>query len=206
MLITISRQFGAGGAEVAKRVAEELGWSVIDNEFVDQVAERAGIPREEVARLEERTPSFMERLAHTTAMTFPELFVPPIDPVDDFEEAKLVKITRNLVAELASEGRMVVVGRAAAAVLSEDTDTLHIRLIAGKAFRIKVVAARLAIEPEQALPILEKRDRNRARYHREFYKRDWNDPANYDMVLNTERLGFDGAAQPIVARARALNW
>ena len=63
MLITISRQFGAGGSLVAQLVAEKLGWSVIDNELVNEVARRIGKPAEEVAEREERVPSFVERLS-----------------------------------------------------------------------------------------------------------------------------------------------
>ncbi len=76
MLITVSRQFGAGGSEVASRVADALGWSLVDNEFVEQVARRAGLPPEEVADREERVLSFIERLSLTMASSAPELFPP----------------------------------------------------------------------------------------------------------------------------------
>lgn len=206
MLITLSRQYGAGGASVAERVAEALGWTLVDNAFIDQVSARAGLSREEVARLEERAPSFIERLARSTAIAFPELFVQPPQPAAEFDETKLVKITRNLVADLASEGRMVLVGRAAAAVLAEAEDTLHARLVAPKPFRIRNAVERLGIDPARAAQILEDRDRNRERYHQQFYERDWNDPVNYHLVLNTGRLGFDAAAHLIVTQARALGW
>ena len=206
MLITISRQFAAGGSDVAERAANALGWRVVDTAFVGQVAERAGVPEEEVARLEERAPSFMERLARSTAMQFPELFLPVAGPVADFEEAKLVKITRGLVTELAAEGRLVLVGRAAAAVLAHESDTLHVRLVAPRPFRVNMARIALGLDAEEAERRLDETDRNRAQYHREFYERNWDEPTNYDLILNTERLGFDAAAELIVARARALGW
>ncbi len=110
MLITISRQFAAGGSQVASRVAEALGWRLVDDELVDRVAERAGVSREEVAALEERAPTFIERLARLTALELPELFLPTAEAVEEFGEGHLVKITRALVEELAAEGRCVVVG------------------------------------------------------------------------------------------------
>jgi len=206
MLITISRQYGAGGEELAQRVAEALGWQTIDSAFVEQVAARAGVQPEDVARLEERAPTFLERLARYTALELPELFVPTAGAVEEFEETKLVKITRNLVTEFAAEGRMVLVGRAAAAVLEHERDALHVRLVAPRPFRIRVAAERFDLDPDTAAQRLEETDKNREGYHREFYDRDWNDPVHYHMVLNTERLGFDGAADVIVARARALGW
>lgn len=207
MLITISRQFAAGGEPVGERVAEALGWRVVDTAFVDQIAERAGVPAEDVARMEERAPSFLERLARSTALQFPELFVPTgAGPVQEFQEARLVKITRGLMSELAQEGRVVVVGRGAAAVLANQSDALHVRLVAGKAFRVRVAMAAFGLGEDDATARLDETDRNRSLYHREFYDRDWSDPANYDLVLNTERLGFEGACDLIVARARALGW
>lgn len=206
MLITISRQYAAGGSQVARRVAEALGWRLVDNELVDQVAERAGVSREEVVAREERPPTFIERLARLTALELPELFLPTAEAIEEFGESHLVKITRALVEELAAEGRCVVVGRASAAVLARSADTLHVRLVAPLRFRARTACETFGIDETEAPRLIEDKDANRARYHREYYDRNCNDPVNYDMVLNTARLGFDGAAEVIVARARALGW
>ncbi|MBW2279313.1 MAG: cytidylate kinase-like family protein [Deltaproteobacteria bacterium] len=206
MLITVSRRFGAGGSEVAGRVAESLGWRVVDNAFVDQVAERAGLPPEEVARREERTPTFLDRLSRTTALAFPEIFATPVTSVEGFEEEKLVKITRNLVAELASEGRIVLVGRAAAAMLADNPEAIHVLLVGTRDDRIRFTMDRLNLDAAAAAQAVDDVDRNRERYHREYYGREWLDAANYDMTLNTSRLGFRGAAELIEARARSLGW
>lgn len=208
MLITISRQFGAGGSEVARRVAAALGWRVVDNELVEQVAARAGLPPERVAAREERCPTFVERLARTLAAATPEVFPPPdtAGTMVDVPEAELVKITEAVVREIAARGRVVVVGRAAPAVLARQTDALHVRLVAPRAFRVQVAADRLGCAPAQAAAILDETDRMRARYTREYYRRDLNDPVNFHVVLNTGVLGFDGATEVIVERARAMGW
>lgn len=206
MLITISRQYGAGGSPVAKIVADALGWQVVDNQLVERVAERAGVSPEEVAEREERAPSFIERLARLTALELPELFLPTADAIEEFGESHLVKITRTLVEEIAQEGRCVLVGRACAAVLARSADTLHVRLVADSAFRQQIAIETLGIDPAEAARVVDERDANRARYHREYYDRDCNDPVHYDMVLNTGRLGFDGAAELIVCRAHTLGW
>ena len=80
MLITVSRQFGAGGSEVARRVAAALGWRVVDNELIEAVAARAGLPPERVAEREERCATFVERLARTLAAGSPRSFRRPIRP------------------------------------------------------------------------------------------------------------------------------
>ncbi len=208
MLITISRQFGAGGSEVAKRVAAALGWRVVDNELVEQVAARAGLPPERVAEREERVSTFVERLARTLAAASPEVFSPAetAGAVVEMPEADLVKITETVVAEIAAQGRVVLVGRSAPAVLSREVDALHVKLVAPRVFRIQVAAARLGCNAEKAATVLDQTDKMRARYNREYYRRDWADPVNFHIVLNTGVLGFDGATDVIVARARAMGW
>ena len=206
MVITISRQYGAGGSDVARRVARALGWSVVDNELVEQVAQRAGIPLVEVAERDERAPGFVERLTRTLAAATPELFPPPEGTVADLDEATLVRITEGVVGEMAGRGRVVLVGRAAPAVLGQQEDALHVKLVAPRAFRIHAASQRLGMDPAEVVKIVDDTDAMRARYHREYYNRDWADPLNYHMVLNTGALGLAGAAEVIVARARALGW
>jgi cytidylate kinase len=207
MLITISRQFGAGGSEVARRVAAAIGWRLVDNELVEQVAARAGLPPERVAEREERVSTFVERLARTLAAASPEVFPPPdsAGEVADVPEADLVRITETVVAEIAAEGRVVVVGRAATAVLSRTRQALHVRLVAPRDFRLAVAAERLGCPPAKAAAVLDETDRMRARYNREYYRRDWADPLNYHLVINTGLVGFDGAAEVIVGRARGMG-
>src|SRR5690242_7881735 len=112
MVVTISREYGAGGSEVARRVAAAPGWSVGDHELVEQVAERAGLTPAEVAEREERAPTFVERLSRTLAAAMPEFVAPPGGTVPELDEARLVRITESVVAELAEKGKVVLVGRA----------------------------------------------------------------------------------------------
>ena len=205
MLITISRQFGAGGSLVARLVAEQLGWSVIDNELVDEVARRIGKPAEEVAEREERVPSFVQRLARALVAS-PEVPLVTATPVESLDEAEVVRMTEVVVAEVAQEGRVVLVGRAASAVLARESGAIHVQLVAPRAFRVRVVMERSAIDAKSAEKQIGETDAQRARYHKQYYGRDWSDPVNYHMILNTGALGFEGAAGLIVARARAMGW
>ena len=100
MFITISRQYAAGGSSVARCVAEGLGWDVVDNEFFDELADRSGFSREEVAELDERVPSFLERFAQSTALSFPEYLATTPGALDEPGAEKIARITRGLVEEL----------------------------------------------------------------------------------------------------------
>src|SRR5688500_8780582 len=207
-LITITRQYASGGSEIARLVAERLGWTLIDNEFVDQVARRAGLSTAEVARREERTPGLLERLAGTLAVASPEMFITtgehpvPVEPSED----TLVKMTERVIAEAATEGRVVLVGRGAQAVLATRANALHGYAVASKPFRKDIAVKRLGVKPAEVDRILEATDQQRDQYVKAHYGRDRQDLTQYDMVLNTERLGFDGAAELIVAEVKSRSW
>jgi cytidylate kinase len=202
MIITISRQFGAGGSDVAQRVARALDWQLVDNELVEQVASRAGMSPEEVARREERAPSFVERLTRTLAAQNPELVPPQGGTVKDIEEKSLVSITESVVSELARQGRVVFVGRAAPAVIGLQADALHVKLVAPRAWRIERIRERFDLTADEAERQLDEVDGQRARYHKEYYHRSWSDPVNYHLTINTGLLGLDTAAEIIIGRVR----
>jgi cytidylate kinase len=206
MIITVSRQYGAGGSEVARRVAAALVWRVVDNELVEAVAARAGLQPSDVAEREERVPGFIERLARTLVASTPELFPAPVPGVPRLQEADLVRITENVVVEIAAGGKVVLVGRAAPAVLARELDTLHVKLVAPRAYRIQTAAERLGMDPDDVAALLDETDSMRAQYHRQYYQRDWNDPVNYHMVLNTGVLGLDGAAAIVADEAKRRGW
>jgi len=206
-VLTVSRQYGSGGSDVAQRVATTLGWSLIDNEFVDRVAERAGIPRDRVAEQEERAPSLLDRIARALALTSPDVVLagadlPPPSPVD--AEHTLVRVTQAVIAEAVQHGDAVLVGRGAQAHLAEREDAFHVFVVAPRAVRIEAVIARLGVSRKEAERAVDETDANRARYVKTHYGRIWGDPASYDLVVNTGYLGYDNAAAVTVAAVRSV--
>ena len=206
MIITLSRQYLAGADKVAKHVAAELGWTVVDDAFIDTLAERSGFDPEDVMDLEERVPSFIERFAQSSALSIPEFLISAPDATFEPEAIKLAHLTRDLVTELGRRDRVVLVGRAAAAVLARERNAIHIWLVASVEHRVQEAIRRYGMSESEARAAVVERDSSRARYHRELYNRVWADPANYHFVLNTELLGIEGAADLILARVRALGW
>src|SRR3989449_2572907 len=207
-LVTITRQYASGGSEIARLVVGRLDWTLIDNEFIDQVARLAGLSTDEVARREERAPGLLERLARTLAVASPEMFITtgemPI-PVET-EEDTLVTMTERVIAEAAAEGRVVVVGRGAQAVLATRPNALHVYVVASKPFRKKVAVERLGVDPATVDKLLDETDQQRDEYVKTHYGRDRQDLTQYDFVLNAERLGFEGAAEVIVGEVKRRRW
>ena len=206
-LVTITRQYASGGSEVASLVAETLGWTLIDNEFVDEVARRAGLPAEEVAQREERAPGLLERLARALAISSPEMFLTTTGvPRVEQDEADIVRLTERIIREAAASGRVVLVGRGAQALLAEREDALHVYVVASKAWRQRLAVERLGVPPTNAAHVVDDIDRQRDHYVKTYFGRARQDVTNYDLVLNAQKLGFAGAAALVVAEARRRGW
>src|SRR3954464_15138730 len=127
MIITISRMFGSGGRDVAAIVAKELGWALLDNDVVDAVADRLGMERSEVSKLEERVPSLVERIADSMRMSTPEYVVPVADTsITQTAETRIADVTQRVMQEAVQQGNAVLVARGATALLGNRTDALHV--------------------------------------------------------------------------------
>jgi CMP/dCMP kinase len=206
--ITITRHYGAGGSEVGRRVAEQLGWTVVDNEFIGAVAARAGVPAEAVAAHEERVASLLTRLARALAVSSPEMFVPLATTDSEPDETTMVAVTERVIHEAAAGGRVVLVGRGGQALLAgaREQAALHVYVTAPRAERVRVIAARVAVPEAEAARLADTMDADRDRYVQRHYHRRRDDPANYHLVVNTGLLGYDGAADLVVAAARGRGW
>jgi cytidylate kinase len=206
-LITITRQYASGGSDIAQLVAQSLSWTLIDNEFVDEVARRAGLPRAEVAQREERAPGLLERLARTLAAASPELFITEAAVSEaERDEAAIHKMTERVILEAATEGRAVVVGRGAQALLAKRPDAFHVYVVASKPWRMQIAVEKLGVDPATVEKVLEETDKRRDQYVKTYSGRVRRDVENYDLVVNAERLGIEGAAAAIVSEVRRRGW
>jgi cytidylate kinase len=206
-VITVTRQYASGGSDVARLVAAQLEWDVIDNEFVAAVARRAGLPPDEVAQREERAPGLLERIARTLAAASPELFVASATvPTVEQDEATIVQVTERVIAEAAAHGRIVLVGRGAQVVLAQRPDALHVYVVAPKPWRTRLAVERLGVNEADVDRLVDETDRQRDQYVKTYYGRQRQDISNYDLIVNTARVGIDGAAALVVAEAHRRKW
>jgi len=125
-VITISRMFGSGGSEVAARVADGLGWTLLDNALVERVAARLGRTPVEVQAIEERVPSLAERLADALALGSPEIVSPALSAPFPPTEERLLEVTERVIDDAVARGPVVLVGRGAQSYLAQRTDALHV--------------------------------------------------------------------------------
>jgi CMP/dCMP kinase len=203
-IITISRMYGSGGSDVAARVAQRLGWSLLDNAFVDAVAERLGVSASEIQAREERTPSLVERLASALAVASPEILPPPTEQLPPSEE-RLADVTRRIIEEAVARGNAVLVGRGAQSVLARRAGVLHVFCYAPRDALVRRVAARRGVPIAEAEKSVDEINKQRDQYVRSTFKRSWKAPENYHLCVNTEWLGVEGAADLIVDAATRMG-
>ncbi len=204
-VITVSRLYGSGGSEVAARVAEALGWALLDNAVVDAVAARLGVAPSEVASREERSPSLVERIVDTMALGSQDWLSPLSASKRPPTEEELVDVTRHIVEETLARGPAVVVGRGAQSMLAARTDALHVFCYASKASLVARSMARDSLDEEGATKKVDETNAHREQWVRKHFNRSWREHANYHLAVNTGWLGIAGTADIITSSARLLR-
>lgn len=201
-IITITRQYGSGGSDVAARVAAILGWTLFDNSIVDAVAAKMGVPADTVRALDERTPPFVARLADTLALGTPQVMSPAAAAAVVAPDERVIEMTRRVMEDAVTHGPVVVVGRGAQVVLSEHADAVHVFCYAPRDALARRVAAREGVGLGEADRMVTEVNRQRESAVRRHYGRAWSNPEHYHLCLNTEWLGIEGAAQLVAHTAR----
>jgi cytidylate kinase len=195
--------FGSGGSDVAARVAKRLGWTLLDNAVVDAVAERMGLPRSEVSRIEERVPSLVERIATALRMSTPEYVVPVSEAaLVETTEERVVEMTKRVIHEAVQQGNAVLVGRGAQCMLADRPDALHVFCYAPMPALVQYAIAHRGVDPANADHDVTQRNKQREQYVKRHWGRDWKSFANYHLCLDTARLGLENAADLVVYAAR----
>ncbi|GAC1418796.1 MAG: cytidylate kinase-like family protein [Gemmatimonadaceae bacterium] len=201
-ILTVSRLYGSGGSEVAAIVAKALGWSLLDNAVVDAVATRMGLSIAEVQAREERVPSLVERLTSAMAMGSQEWMSPIADAKRPTDE-QLIEVTRHIIEEAIARGPVVVVGRGTQEMLAERDDTLHVFCYAPRKALIARTMKREGLNADEAAQLVDDTNRQRDQWVRLHWERDRRAHENYDLSVNTDRLGIEGSAQLVVAAAKS---
>jgi cytidylate kinase len=200
--ITVSRMFGSGGSDVAERVARSLGWALLDNDVVDAVAERSGLPRAQVSEQDERVPSLVERLASALSLGSPEMLPPVLTGSVDTTEERIVTVTGRVIEEAMNHGPAVFVGRGAQCLLASREDALHVFCYAPLPVLIDNAINRRGVKPADAERTVHDRNRQREQYVKRHWHRDWRAFENYDLCLNTGTMGIGEAADLVIGVAR----
>ncbi|MCI0456746.1 MAG: cytidylate kinase-like family protein [Gemmataceae bacterium] len=183
-VITVSREYGAGGGEVARCLAQALGWELLDHELLHQAAAVEHVPDAELERLDEKALSMADRF---------RLHSPHQKYIHGITEA---------ARQAAARGQVVLVGRGTRHLLGEAPTAFHLRLVAPREWRVQRMAGLESWSPEQALARCLEVDRTRERFTRYFFSATALQPDQYDLVVNTGRVPLDEVVTCVVALVR----
>ena len=184
-IITISREMGSGGIPVAHKVAEKLGYQLIDGEMIMAAAEAYGLSPEAVEQADEKPPHFVDTLDSK-----------------QFLDLHLIEL---IILEAALKGNVVIYGRGGQDLLKDVNSVLRTRIIAPFEDRVERWAEREWLDPDRARYLVRKSDQQRAGFIKYYFDRDWDDSVHYDLIINTQRLSEDKAVQVICDSVKDEN-
>ena len=199
--ITITRLFGSGGGEVARRVAESLGWRLVDNSLVDGIAKGLHQTPAEVRAIDERAPSLAERVADALALGGGEVVAASLGTPMPPTEQRIAEATREVILQAVARGPVVVVGRGAQTILAERADVLHVACHAPFDALVARVMARDGLSQEDADKLVRTKNQQREQYVKRNFGRVWLAPEHYHIMLNTAWLGLDRSVELVLELA-----
>lgn len=199
--ITLSRSLGSGGTEVGFMVARRLGWAFCNRRILRLAAEAMGHSSSGLAGQEERKCGFLDQMMNILGHGSPEACYTPLLERPMYS-ADLYHLERQVMLDLVARAPSVLVGRGGFCALRQRPATLHVSLHADLAFRIRHLVERgKAADPEAARQAIAAADRNRAAFIRAISGLDWQDPRNFDLVLDPSGPGLEACVELIVAEA-----
>lgn len=192
-IITISRQFGSGGREVGKKLAEALGIPFYDKELIEMAAKESGID-EELFEDEEYRTSRGFYLLGAIGFTLGS----PITSISEMSlNDRLFLVQSETIENIAEKGPCVIVGRCADYVLEEKHSTINIFIHASMKDRKERAIHSYEVDERNIEASITKIDKRRANYYNYYTDRKWGAAENYDIVLNSSKFGIDGCVEII---------
>ena len=213
IVITVSRQLGAGGENVACEVAQTLGLRVVGQEIIRE-AMRAGVPEEIAMESEEGKRSWIQRALHwldrvqgvpTSPGALMEGHSAYISTGLPSSEEYYRSVMESIIFDLTYVDEVLLLGRAGQMIFRDHPDCFHVRIVAPMEKRIPVIEQRFGASPEEARRRIADSDRARAGFLRRYYSVDIDDAQLYDLCINTGTVREDAAVRLIVDAVRAAD-
>ncbi|MBN2304834.1 MAG: cytidylate kinase-like family protein [Anaerolineae bacterium] len=214
-VITISRQVGSGGDEIAARVRDRLSYTYFDKRLMVEAAAEVGLCDHEVIDFSEdryHVRSFLSRLLREGPRPIDHVTIRQRDPgggetltSQALDEEQCIQLIRHTILSAHDKGNIVIVGRGGQAILLDKPGVLHVRIIAPLENRIQAMKQEGKSGIAEIKTMLARSDRATAQYVRRFHGIEWDDPAHYHLILNTALMGIDAAVETIITAARQVD-
>ena len=198
-VVTVGGEVGSGRVEIAHGVAGSLGWNLVDNTFIEEIARTARVDPELARRYDECIDPWFHRLRKALWHGGYEGVVSTAEAAP-FDAGAMAAFSRRVIEEAAKEGQCVVVGRGGQCVLQDRLDAFHVFIYAPRRERIERLRRQQGPDAD-AEDLMDAGDRRRQAYIRLYFGQEWNNPHLYDLMLCSS-MGETAAAETIVAAVR----
>ena len=190
LIITLGREFGSGGHEIARRLSERFSLPLLEENMLRHIAEEKGMNPDRMQRYDESPKT---RVLYRTVNGF-----------SNAPEDVIAQMQFDYLKERARAGdSFLVVGRCAEEILKGYPGLISIFVLADQWFKKERTMARLAISESEALDLMARRDRKRKSYHNQYCKGKWGDSRSYDLCINSAKLGIQGTTDLLEQYIRA---
>ncbi len=195
-VITISREWGAGGETVARLLADRLDWRLVDDFLIDQIAKSAKVDRSVAQQFDERVNSWFHQLMKSVWVGGFETAASRVEyPV--FDSDSMAALWERVIKDAAALGNCVIVGRAAQCILRKHSDVFHVSLYAPVKDKIERMRTR-TLDASDVAALSEEMDQQRRAYIRHYFNEDWKNPQLYHLSINTH-IGLPTVVEVILA-------
>lgn len=195
IVITIARQYGSGGKTIGEMLAKELGFAYYDKDLMRLASEESGINESLFAKADEKVKSTLFRI--TKKVYQGELLSP--DSGDFTSDENLFNYQAKIIKGLAEAGSCVIIGRCADYILKDYDNVLSVFVHAPEDFCIEQASKKHSMDLKELDKLITKTDRQRAGYYKYHTGREWTDARNYDLCLDSSKLGFERCVEEIKA-------
>ncbi len=183
-IITVSREYGSGGAAIAAAIARRLAWQLFDKAFVSEAARTAKVEPALARAYDERMDSWIHRVSKHALWRGAFEGIAPVSGSDFFDSETMAALTQEIILQVAEQGNCVIVGRGAQCLLRDRNDVLHVCIYAPMAGRLARLRSRFERAPDLER-LAEQVDRDRSEFIRSSFGCDWKDPHLYHLMINS---------------------
>ena len=201
-VITISRQFGAGGLTLGQEIADQLGFTFVNDEIISMISKKARVSQGWVQSVEKEAGNKIQRLISSV---IPRGLVGRIldDQQGYIDEEIYLDLLEQIIRQIASDDNCVILGRGGQYILKNEKNVLHILLIADKEDRISFMENNYKLNRQQATQVVIAEDKRRTALYRKLHQSDYDNPEHYHLTLNMSRLTLDVACAMICQMLRS---